>query len=90
MLTQEGFPFFKSLQSKIEALKQGMDEKLNERESQYVQIYNLVTHQELRPNDDFFHRAVMALFIVHCLRETSFFPAGSCGGTYLYKKQRTC
>lgn len=80
MLTQQSFTFFKSLQVKIEALKRGAEEKLTESESKYVHVYNLTTHSDLRPNEDFFHRAVMALFLVQCLKGTSFFPASSTSG----------
>lgn len=74
MLTQKGFTFFKNLQSKIENLKKGVDEKLNEDENQYVHVYNLTTHQNLRPNEDYFHRAFMSLFLVQCLKGSGFFP----------------
>ena len=74
MLTQEGFQFFKTLQHKIEALKKGLEEPLTDRESKYVHVYGLTTNQELRQNEDFFHRAVMAMFLVQCLKGTNFFP----------------
>lgn len=82
MITQEGFEFFKHLQSKIEALKikkeNEKEVEFSKKESQYIQIYNLTTHSDLRLNEDYFQRTLMAIFLVKCLKETNFFNSGKC------------
>ncbi|PSN41945.1 hypothetical protein C0J52_06418 [Blattella germanica] len=43
----------------------------------YASIYNLVTHADRRPAEDFLHRTLMALFLLRCLQDTDFFPDNS-------------
>lgn len=77
MVTQEGLEFFKKLQSKIELIKineaNQKEIEFTKRESEYMKVYNLTSHSDLRLNEDYFRRALMAIFLVKCLKEVDFF-----------------
>lgn len=77
MITQEGLEFLKKLQNKIELIKKDKENlkelEFTKRESEYMKVYNLTSHSDLRLNEDYFRRALMAIFLVKCLKEVDFF-----------------
>lgn len=77
MVTQEGLPFFKQLYEKIKKIEKGKQKSISaefsKRESRYMEVYNLTSHSNIRPNEDYFRRTLMAIFLVGCLKHTEFF-----------------
>ncbi|KAK6639922.1 hypothetical protein RUM43_008199 [Polyplax serrata] len=74
MVTQEGLQFFKQLLSKVQTPGHSQKIEFTQREMQYMKVYNLMTHSRLRTSLDYFRRAIMAIFLVRCLKETDYFP----------------
>ncbi|XP_069700412.1 SET and MYND domain-containing protein 4-like [Periplaneta americana] len=75
MITQSGLQHF--LDEK-DSLRESFLQP-NKQPGSYASVYNLVTHAEKRPAQDFLHRTLMALFLLRCLQEANFFPHGNKG-----------
>lgn len=71
MVTQSGLQHFLDIKDTLhESFSQP-----NIHPGSYGSVYNLVTHADNRPAQDFLHRTLMALFLLRCLQEAHFFPA---------------
>lgn len=82
IVTQEGLNFFKELYNKLQREKKGENSEVefSEAETKYMKVYNLTTHSNLRDGQDYFKRALMAIFLVKCLKESTFFNPKPKGG----------
>jgi hypothetical protein len=73
IITQSGLQHFLDIKDTLhESLSQP-----NTHPGSYSSVYNLVTHADKRPAQDFLNRTLMALFLLRCLQDAHFFPTST-------------
>ncbi|KAJ9592588.1 hypothetical protein L9F63_015726, partial [Diploptera punctata] len=73
MVTQAGLQYFKDIKH---SLAESFSQPTSDPEK-YMSVYNLVTHADKRPAQDFLHRTLMSLFLLRCLQDANFFNKNS-------------
>ncbi|XP_067005108.2 SET and MYND domain-containing protein 4 [Anabrus simplex] len=77
MVTQSGLEHFLKIKDSLATTG-----KTPSRDS-YSAVYNLVTHSDKRPAEDFLHRTLMAIFLLKILKSSKFFKTTSDNQTSL-------